>query len=251
MKRIIALSLAWLMMASKPSLAAFTFTHVNQGSSNASHTTVRSAVTIASGHLVLVGMEMRPAANGDNFGVTDSAGDTFTIHTCNNGTAAWAVGIAWAITSGLSAGTVTVADGASGTATTIGSSVNDVTGFNSSSPEDAATYACNLNTTGTSSTPTVTSGSPSQSGDQFYSNIIYANGPTFTEDASWAAVSSMGNTSAQSRDAQLLNAGSGTETRAPSFGGTNAIWGLVVLGLNPAGAVAPHASKMSLIGVQN
>lgn len=220
--RLRALALALLVgtALSAPAQAALTATTKGNGQNTSNHSLTVSSVTVPSGDLVVVLGFIRKAATGDAIVVTNSTGDTFStpqecFQTAGSTNSSF---ISWAVSSGMSGGTVTVADDAAATATGITFAVYGLSGVPGSTPEDTASRACAaLNTTTTA--PTVTSAAPTQSGNIFFS--VYGNAGnagtlSFTEDATWTGGYGTGNSSVGALAGYKVNAGASAVTRSPT-----------------------------------
>lgn len=245
MKRLAALT-AVLLLAATPALAAWSVTHKSNNHSSSAHTVVVSGLTIAAGHIAWVAVAARPAAAGDAIGVTDSAGNTYTVKQCpvagsTNNTAAVAVAY---MTTGLSAGSITVADGAAATATDLYADVSDITGGKTSSIDDSAVAACSVVTNNT--TPTITSGSPSQTGDLVLGMTQYLTGTVLTDDATWTVVANTADTNQQFSAAYIV-AGAGAVTRTGSLTVSKA-WVNAVLALAPPAAASGALCTIAATG---
>ncbi len=240
MKRIIVAALIWAGL-SLPAAAAIALTHKGTNSGTTTSVTV-SGLTISNGDLIVVGGAARLAASGDTITISDSAGDTFTYYEGGTGNALRSF-IAYVKTTGLSGGTVTVTT--SGSAPLLlGISVEDVTGFDTTTPEDSTARATG---NATNATPTITSGSPTYSGDLFYSSFQLGN-VTYTEDATWTNTSgTFGNTNAKGSAGYFIAPGAGTATRTGSASGS-ANWRGIITGFKAAGGASPTFHGLSAIG---
>lgn len=109
------------------------------------------------------------------------------------------------------------------------------TGIDTVAPLDTAVTA---SATGSSTAPSVTSGTPAVSGELFV-GAVAATSSTYTADGAWTSENGSGNGTLGIRcnDAYQVNAGTGALTHAPTFSGSTP-WADIVVGFKPAGAVS-------------
>lgn len=225
---IIAASLCWSVAAQ----AAPALTHIGSNTAASGSTVALTGVTIANGDLVLVGGLVRTGVAGDTTTVTDSAGDTFTLYEFPaSGVGSIRTFVAFAKTTGLSSGSVTVTT--TGTISAAGLSVEDVSGFNTTTPEDTGVKAT---ASATSAAPTITSGAAAQANDLLYSSFQYGN-QTYTEDGTWTnTANNVGNANGKFATGYIINAGTAAVTRTGAI--SSALWRGIVIGIAPTpGAV--------------
>jgi len=211
-----------------PASAAFSVTHKGSNSGTTTSVSVAS-LTISNGDLILVGGAVRLAANGDTLTVTDTAGDTFTYYEHQTGgTASIRTFVAFAKTTGLSSGSVTVTTSGS-SPLVMALSVESVTGFDTSTIEDTTARATS---NATSTTPNITSGTPTYTADLFYSSFQVGN-VTYTDDATWTnTANNIGNTNAKASTAYFVGSGTSTATRTGSA--ASSPWRALVIGIKAA-----------------
>lgn len=230
MRRVLALALGLCLCASPALAFTLTFSNFGDNSTGSVHSVASGNMTVSAGSLVFVDGDMlQMNASTDAVSVTDGAGNSYTVYQCPETAGSTNVSfVAWSVlTNALSAQPVTVADTTNaGTNIGAGGGISFLTwvisGAKATSPEDTAARACNGSTTSTVS-PTVTSGTPSQSGDfLFYNYISPTNGSGFsyTVDSAhgWASNGACSSGSARQTvcsDSQT-NAGSGTKISNPT-----------------------------------
>lgn len=199
-------------------------------------TSTSSTITVAAS--AAIGDTVFVIANSDGNGapvVTDSKGNTWT----KIGSAVGLNGVIlngemtlWysVLTSALVSGTDTITDTATGAGSTDINAVK-ITGLSSTPLDTAVTNTA----TGTGTNPSVTSGTPTASGECFIAVVSYRNDAgTFTQDTTngWAAppnslFGSAGPTIGSSGGNQV-NAGTGTKTFAPTISNTS--WAAAIVG---------------------
>lgn len=117
------------------------------------------------------------------------------------------------------------------------------TGIDTVAPLDTAVTA---SATGSSTTPSATSGTPAVSGELFVGSVAGTTG-AFTDDGAWASQNGSGTATVGVRcyDAYQVNAGAGTLTYAPTFSLSNN-WADIVVGfkLPSAAAVIGRSTPM-------
>lgn len=114
------------------------------------------------------------------------------------------------------------------------------TGIDTTAPLDTAVTA---KAGGSSTTPSVTSGTPGVSGELFVAALAWASG-TLTDDATWAHPPDANTTQAAAMisGGDQVNAGTGTKTYAPSSS-MSGIWGTIVAGFKEATATSLPAGS--------
>lgn len=244
-----------LCLCAMPALASYTVT--SQGTANttaAAHSLTVGSLTIGAGTLVIVGCNMNANISGDAITITDSASNSWTAAGQEyNPTGTIGGGISWSIlTSGLSSGTISCSDTTTGTTNFSHAAmwVATVTGAASSSPEDTAVRAVHNGTSTTS--PTITSGTPSIANELFI--VIYSAGASntgvYTEDPNWTNFESrIGNGGLTLSAAYLTNSGTGTEQHNPTT--VSASYAQVVTGFKPSGSPPPtcRPGSLAMMGV--
>lgn len=246
MKNIVAALavITGLLVLSAPAQAAFSVTHKGSNQVGTGTTVSVTGLTIANGDLILVGGAVRLAANADVLTVSDTAGDTFTYYEHQTGgTSSIRTFVAFAKTTGLSSGSVTLTT-SGGSVLVMALSVEDVTGFDSVTTEDTTARATAALT---NAVPSITSGTPTYSADLFYSSFQVGN-VTYTEDATWTnTVNNLGNTNSKATTAYFVGSGTTAATRTGSTSGSGN-WRGVVIGIKASGAAAPTFHGLSSIG---
>ncbi len=226
-----------------PAQAALALTHKGSNSVGTGTTASVTALTISNGDLIVVGGSMRLAANADTVTISDTAGDTFTYYEYPTGsTTSIRTFVAFAKTTGLSGGSVTMTT-SGGSVLDMGLSVEDVTGFDTTTVEDTAAR----NTAqATSTTPAITTGTPTYSGDLFFSSFSYGN-QTYTEDAAWTnTAKDVGNTNSKFATAYYINPASATATRTGTISASTP-WKALVIGIKAAGGGGPTLQGGTLL----
>lgn len=214
MKRLLTLALL-LVGLSSPALAVpFAYTFItgsggsnNTGSVHAIQTTSNLSEPIGT-LVVFTGDIVGLNSSADAVVVTDAAGNTYTTSQCPQVAGSVNISfVSWSIlTTALVAQKVTLSDTAiGGTNISAGGAMFMqgfvLTGAATSSPEDIAARACAGSTSSTTS-PTVTSGTPTGAGEFFLSNYMAPQTSTsfaYTADAGhgWAAAGGIGGTTRQ------------------------------------------------------
>ncbi len=191
-------------------------------SNTAAHSATISSVTVAQNLLIVVSGEMQASANGDAILVSDSAGNSYTVHYYYRSANQGGCFIAFAIAAtALSSGSITIAD----TSTTgtkfnaIAAAAYSVSGAATSGTEDTAAFATNSG--GATTSPTITSGTPANSGDLFWA--VYGtpnNNGTYSEDTGdgWTNLQSrlQPSSGASTGIAYQVNSGTGTKAHDPT-----------------------------------
>lgn len=126
----------------------------------------------------------------------------------------------------LSGGTITYTKNTSGDATSI--TAIYASNILTVSPLDAAVKAT---ATGNSAAPTVTSGTPAQSGELFVGGIGVNGTETFTQDSGhgWSSPPNSSGSTFPAFGGAQVNAGTGTKIFAPTLSASN-LWGINVVG---------------------
>jgi hypothetical protein len=174
--------------------------------------------------------------------VTDTASNTYIAAVGANPNAATANGFvrifyAWNVAALVSGNLITYNKVTSGDEANISSIY--ATGIqNSSDPLDSAASAT---ATGSSSTPSVTSGTPAASGDLFVGTAgLKTNTVFFSTDASgWTSIANEANANIVNVFSYQINAGSGTKTYNPVFDGS-APWAALICAFKAANNQPPY-----------
>lgn len=191
------------------------------GNANASGATVAlTSVNVPARSLIVVGItEIQPSSNGS---VADSAGNSYTLIkqayvNGNSGLGNIQLFYAYNVLP-LSGGSITYTKATSGDATSISALFASCI-QTTPSPLDAAVTA---SATASSSTPSVTSGTPGQAGELFVGFLGWNGTGTFTQDstnAAWASTLTFENSSSASGGGgSVVNSGTGTLKYAPTMG---------------------------------
>lgn len=248
MKKFLALCLA-STLAGSPAWAAFTETQVTNGNvQNQSSTTLSTgSVSIAQNHMAVIVGHVRGTAAG-SVSVADQKSNTYTVYACQTPTTNSWTYIAWALmTTALSANTITATF--SGTVSGQDFATWDITGMAASSPEDTVVRACNGSST-TTTTPSVTSGVPSQSNELFFTGwgIENATGTSLTANGSWVPVNGYGtgNSTSVSLSLYLPPPSSGAQTFAPTTSAQ--IYSMPITAFKPL-VSSSACQSLSLLGV--
>src|SRR5258707_7411911 len=219
------------------------WTVTDQGSnSNTTGATLARAVTatIVVGSLIVVGVTERSNASSGG-SMTDDAGNTYTAvaatamnNVSTNGFAQFFYSITTVQLNAAANVTYTKQTSGGRCCLAVGSATN--TGTLSLDTSVTATAF------GNSSTPSVTSGTPSVSGELFWGWAGGGNKNTLTADAvnGWtspplASVSSgTGTSDAQGVGGEQTNAGTGTKIHAPTIPGGTEVWADLIIGFKAA-----------------
>lgn len=194
------------------------------------HSLAMTGVTVSAGVLVIVAGGMRANSGGtDAIVVSDSVNGTtgWSVAQHNRATTTDITYIAWSLMpSGLSAGSITVADTASGATnfTACAFGAYSVTGNAASSVNDSA--ATNGTDQAATTTPAITSGAPANAGDLFVACYSSPNNITgaYTEDAGWNNLfNKVGGTTLTTSAAYVVNASATTKTWTPTTGNVVAV----------------------------
>lgn len=223
----------------------------------AAHSGSISSVTVSAGVLVIVVGAMNAHATGDTIVVSDSVNGTtgWTVHTRYRGTNVGCTFVAFSLMpSGLSSGSITVEDTATGS-TNFGSltfQAYSVTGNASSNVEDTAAFNANDSNTGTT-TPSIVSGTPANTGDLFVSTYMSLNSVAatgYTEDAAWSALlapTGHGSPAQTAAAGYVVNAGSGTKTHAPTT--NSVVYAQTIIAFVVSGGAVVSHKLLSSMGV--
>lgn len=207
--------------------------------------TLTVTAVAAIGDYVVVVVSDQQSSNLTAQTLVDSSGNTWTLlaarwqnNTSASGNAFFLYGsqLTTALTSGTS--TIVFTPEASGVGGRFNISGTKVTGV-ASTPLDSAVTAI---FTGSGNAPSLVSGTPAEANEVFIAAINY--GPSaFTQDSNWASppVKSESNGGCNIAGGNLSNAGTGTETFAPSLSGSVS-WAGAIIGLKTASAV-PFINK--------
>lgn len=191
-------------------LAAWgTPTSLGTGTNSAGGTIILSTVTAPVGSMVVVLVAEANTAAGS---VTDSAGNTYTLAKLINGNPNAQIFYSSGIAA-LASGTITYTKAASGSNVVI--SAFYITGA-AASPLDLATTG----TTGTSTSPSITSAAPAVVNELFVTATQWAvASQTLTQDTNhaWAAITLAQGNSLSITGGTFVNTGSGALTYAPTI----------------------------------
>ena len=246
-KRLLALALTYCLVAD-PAWAVWSVANLRSSGNPWNHCatchtiTFTTNVVVPANALIILFFNARGTnASTETFSGGDG-GDTFTSKPCVGTTNTNFSGVLYAVSAGglASGATITFSLVSGLNATDIQFTGAYATGGLTSSPEDTSVAACNSGTATIS--PTVTSGTPSQSGDLIVSSYAnFATGFTFIEDATWTATFSASDSNAGVAGAYINNAGSGTKTRSPVSDST--AYAMNTVGFKLAG-VAPASHSL-------
>ncbi|HET8921344.1 MAG TPA: hypothetical protein VFN27_16915 [Xanthobacteraceae bacterium] len=220
-------------------MAAVTFNAIGNGNSGAGATATVTvgAAGVPAGSLILVAVDEN---NGGTIGgsVTDTAGNTYTriLGQASSTFGFIALFYAWNAAALSNTNTITYTKQTSGDGAAMSAAY--VTGIDTTSdPHDSAMDAT---ATGTSSTPSVVSGTPTKTGN-FTIGILGEGGATFTftEASNWFAnpsgSASNGSPAAQISTGYAVN-GASTLTFNPTLGASGT-WAAGITGFRPAAGV--------------
>jgi len=202
-------------------------------------TSILTGLSYPAGSTMLVAGVMLANANGDAILVSDSQGNSYTVnyHYRSGGNKCVVfIAVAYLTNSLGSADSITIADTSNSSTnfTVLAAWFCGVTGC-SSSPVDSSTTGANDGAATT--TPTVTSGTPSQVNEAFV--VMYGspttNTGTYTEDSNWTNLVNDGGYSSaplvRYSAAYLINSGVGTEQHNPTT--SNTAYTHLIVGLRP------------------
>jgi hypothetical protein len=259
------LTLGFLFGLSRSAEAAWALTNagiVAPGAHTGASATVTVTSTIPSGRLIIIPTTGRTNDNSATIAWSDSCGDTFSNHAIfylNSvffGTVAWVV-TTCTLTNGV--GTVTVTDNTGTFDSEIGFAVIGTTGGNTASPEDTAGYGSSSNypAPGPDTNMSVTSGTPSQTGDLFIGvNINTDQTATYTEDTGpgWSPLfnqTSNGNCfNAGCNSADITNPAATTVTWNPIIS-SSVFSSRLIVAFKAAASATGQASPLTMLGVGN
>lgn len=248
-------ALAALFTLALPAQAAFVVTNKTEAVNNGNATLNSSSQSYTAGNVIVAMGIVRLATSTDTVGVSGALSGAFTLYECNfsagGATPTQAkTFIAWKLAAG---GAEVVTLTASATPTSMFLQIAEVSGAAASSPEDAAVRACEGTSSGTSS-PTVTSGPPSEAGELIvspYGRAGNVSGFTYTEDASngWTQIDNAGgNTNVTWAGGYKVSVGSSAVAHNPAT--TSAGYGMPTMGFKSATPPAPACrGRLSLLGV--
>ena len=214
-----------------------------------------TSVTASVNDLVVVsGSIVKSAGSGVTVSLSDSAGNTYTVIKGYASGPACIGFIGWAyITSSLSAGTITVSISGGANWSSAEAGASKVKGAASSTTEDTSARA--TTNAAASTSPTITSGTPTNSGEIFF--CTYANAgstaDTFTEDSthSWTNLyAKTGTTSSTFSQSYEINSGSGTLIHNPTTTSRAYVQCIMAFNLAASGGGAKVVSpSLMLLGV--
>lgn len=198
-------------------------TNIGTNSNTTGATLTLTGVTVPAGSLIIVivdenGSNVALGSVADGVNTYSSAGSTFGK-------------IFFAANASLSGGTITYTKNVSGDTATISAAY--ATGVATVSPLDAAVTAT---ATGSGTSPSVTSGTPGQSGELFIgmvSPLATSGSITMTQDAGhgWSFPPNFVDTTVTAvGGGNQVNAGTGTKIFAPTLTGTSITWDAGVFG---------------------
>ena len=206
-------------------------TSSGSGGNGSNTTVVLSGVTVPAGAIIVVAVT---EASGDALlgSVSDSAGNSYSLITSADagGSSFYESGIFYSTTgNALSGGSLTYTKH-NGVANTAISAVY-VTGAKASSPLDTAVTQ---RATGSSSAPSVTSGTPTSQGELFIATVGWPNA-TLTQDSGhgWASPPAQGSSTANVAGGNQINSTAAALTFSPALGSAQS-WAAFVIGFKPA-----------------
>jgi len=217
------------------------------------HSLSMTGATVSAGTLVFICGAMRANSGGDTIVASDSVNGTtgWTVISHNRSGTTDISYIAWSLMpSGLTSGSVTIADGsAAANFSACAFGAYSVTGNASSSINDSA--ATNGTDQAATTTPAITSGTPANAGDLFVA--VYSspnsNGGAYSEDGAWNNLfNKAGGSTLTTSAAYVVNASATTKTWTPTTGSVVAIQ--EITSFIVAGAVVPATgSTLMMMGV--
>jgi len=218
------------------------------------HSLSMTGVTVSAGTLVVVAGAMRGNSGGDTVVASDSVNGTtgWTVVQHNRSGTTDISFIAWSLMpSGLSSGSITIADGAAAANfTACGFGAYSATGSATSSVNDSA--ATNGTDQAATTTPAITSGTPANAGDLFVAvySSANANTGTYTEDAGWNNLfNKLGNSTNTISAAYVVNASATAKTWTPTTGNVFAVQEITAFIVAGAAPPAAGSSTMMMMGV--
>jgi hypothetical protein len=243
--KLAAVGLSWLLLTI-PAFAGWSAPTIIQNNNAVAAHSCSNVGSVAQGSFMIEVGGAITNATADAMVVTDNAGTGnvwSTAYTSYRTTTINAVFVSWAYNTGAFSGkTVSVSDTSTGATNFIRAacSLIAVTGGNS---EDTAVRGANAGTATT--TPTVTSGTPTKAGDLFIVSYHSPNNVTnaYTEDAAWTnLVNRNGDSNEQNSIAYLINSGTGTKTHAPTTASQTYVQEII-------GFKLPNTSSLLTLGV--
>lgn len=199
---------------------------------NTSGTTVAlTGVNVPAGSLLVIEVFEFPASSNSTPGTVSDGVNTYTLLTSvlvGGSSANGPLAMFYAPNASLSSGTITYTKHQSSALFTSISAFY-AAGMALTSPVDGAVTVTG---SGTSNSPSTTSGTPGVSGELFVSAFeVNGTSPTFTQDSGngWAAPFTEDPTGIMAGGSQV-NAGTGTKTYHPTTSGTSMVTGTIIAG---------------------
>lgn len=263
MKRLSALALiAWVALA-HPALAAWSVTNLatNGNAQNSSATSMTTgSVTIPTNALGLAGGVIRRGSGTPIIAVADSAGNNWTVVQCTSteAFAPWITFIAYFRYggTGLTSGTITATDSVGGNYTGAAMSTAYATGhLASGTVEDSAGRGCPGTPAASSTSPSVTSGAPTASGNLAFGVTGRPSGGSsgfsYTADAAhgWTALGATGNTNTVEGTAYAINSGSSAIILNPTMNNQQWTQQIMQFFVQPSAGVV--TGGLSMLGAGN
>lgn len=224
-------------------------------SGSSAHSVTLSGVSVSAGGLIVVAIAYRAKAYTDAILVSDSAGNSYTVHKQQYQTTnPFGVAVAYAVaTSALSSGSITVSDTASGSTnfTNAVFAAYSVSGGATSSPEDTSVLVSTVGS-GQFSSPgmNLTSGTPTQAGDLLIGLFNSTGLSAVSESAGWSTLvdrqqgSGFSNTNISA--SYYVNSGSGAVTWNPTSTGSGAYVPILIgFKIAPAGGSGVTVEALS------
>lgn len=221
--------IAWACL-SAPALAAWSVTGLGaNGNANNINTTsiTTGSITIPANAVAFFGGVVRRNSGTPVVGVADSGGNSYTVVQCTSteAFAPWVSFIAYFRYqgTGLTSGTVTMTDSVGGNFTGAAMSGTYATGGQLTPVEDSAGRGCPGTPASSSTSPTVTSGAPTASGNLAFGVTARPSGGTtgfsYTADSGhgWTAAGATGNGSVAEGTAYAINSGSSAIVLNPTM----------------------------------
>lgn len=205
-------------------------------SGSSAHSVTLSGVSVSAGDLIVVCIAYRAKAYTDAILVSDSAGNSYTVHKQQYSTTnVFGVAVAYAVaTSALSSGGITVFDTATGSNnfTNAVFAAYSISGGATSSPEDTSVLVSTVGGEQFPSGMNLTSGTPTQAGDLLIGLFNSTGLSSFTESASWTTLidrqQGSGFTNTKISASYYVNSGSGAVTWNPTSGGSGAYVPIII-----------------------